>query len=130
MLAELMLAHGIDATCVPSVVEAWSKIHRNPFDLYLLDGWLPGVDGFHFCRQLRQFDAKTPILFYSAAAYETDRKKGIAAGANAYIVKPDIEGLIEKVQELTVRSIALPSTAQLDSQLGHTSGSLVFATSG
>jgi len=58
------------------------------FDLFLLDSWLPDGSGLEFCKKIRQFDALTPILFYSAAAYETDRHEAIEAGAQGYLVKP------------------------------------------
>jgi DNA-binding response OmpR family regulator len=58
------------------------------FDLYLLDSWLPDGSGLDLCRQLREFDQITPILFYSAAAYETDKDQAINCGAQAYLVKP------------------------------------------
>ncbi len=58
------------------------------FDLYLLDSWLPDGSGLELCRQIRQFDKATPIVFYSAAAYEIDRDQAIESGAQAYLVKP------------------------------------------
>ena len=58
------------------------------FDLYLLDSWLPDGSGLDLCRQIREFDKATPILFYSAAAYEIDRAEAIKSGAQAYLVKP------------------------------------------
>ncbi|HJU94106.1 MAG TPA: response regulator [Pyrinomonadaceae bacterium] len=58
------------------------------FDLYLLDSWLPDGSGLDLCRQIRKFDKATPILFYSAAAYEMDRADAIESGAQAYLVKP------------------------------------------
>src|SRR6187200_2661999 len=58
------------------------------FDLYLLDSWLPDGSGLDLCRQIREFDKATPILFYSAAAYEIDRVEAIKSGAQAYLVKP------------------------------------------
>lgn len=58
------------------------------FDLYLLDSWLPDGSGLDLCRQIREFDKETPILFYSAAAYEIDRVHAIESGAQAYLVKP------------------------------------------
>ncbi len=100
MLSLLLKAYGVDATCVRSAAEAWPMIKAEWFDLYMLDGWLPKVDGFEFCRQIRESDPNTPILFYSGAAYEADKRKGIAAGANAYIVKPNLDGLIETMQGL------------------------------
>ena len=58
------------------------------FDLYLLDSWLPDGSGLDLCRQIREFDKATPILFYSAAAYENDRADALESGAQAYLVKP------------------------------------------
>ena len=60
------------------------------FDLYLLDSWLPDGSGLDLCRQIREFDKATPILFYSAAAYEIDRDEAIMSGAQAYLIKPSV----------------------------------------
>lgn len=73
------------------------------FDLYLLDSWLPDGSGLELCRMIREFDKATPILFYSAAAYEIDRVKALSCGAQAYLIKPShpyelcnlVESLIE-----------------------------------
>lgn len=58
------------------------------FDLYLLDSWLPDGSGLELCRRIREFDQQTPILFYSAAAYESDRVQALQSGAQAYLIKP------------------------------------------
>src|ERR1051325_12251045 len=58
---------------------------RKRFDLYLLSGKFPDGTGVEMCRHIRQFDAVTPILFYSAAAHEKDRQRGLSAGAQGYI---------------------------------------------
>ena len=58
------------------------------FDLYLLDSWLPDGSGLDLCRQIRMFDKDTPVLFYSAAAYEMDRELALRCGAQAYLIKP------------------------------------------
>ncbi len=58
------------------------------FDLYLLDSWLPDGSGLDLCRRIRKFDQATPILFYSAAAYEADKNIALSAGAQAYLIKP------------------------------------------
>lgn len=62
--------------------------HSQNFDLYLLDSWLPDGSGLDLCRQIRTFDKVTPIVFYSAAAYEMDRDEALDSGAQAYLVKP------------------------------------------
>src|SRR4029079_16034993 len=58
------------------------------FDLYLLAWWLPDGSGLDLCRKIREFDQATPIVFYSAAAYEIDRAEAIKSGAQAYLIKP------------------------------------------
>lgn len=104
MLSLLLKSHRIDLTCAESAADAWLKIKAECFDLYLLDAWLPHVDGFELCRQIRVSDSKTPILFYSGAAYDADKQKGIAAGANAYVTKPDLDGLIETMTGLIAKA--------------------------
>jgi two-component system response regulator CssR len=104
ILGLLLNSCGIDSTCAQSAADAWPLIKQQCFDLYLLDGWLPGIDGFEFCRQIREFDSKTPILFYSGAAYDADKQKGIEAGANAYVAKPDVDGLIETIVDLIAKA--------------------------
>jgi len=100
MLITLLRLALIEAKAVGTGAQALSLMQRERFDLYLLDGWLPGLDGFELCRQMRAFDPHTPILFFSGAAYEADKKRGIEAGANAYLVKPDVDGLVGSITQL------------------------------
>ena len=106
MLSMLMNSYRIHVTCAQSAAQAWRLIKAERFDLYMLDAWLPQTDGFEFCRQIRELDSVTPILFYSAAAYDADKQKGMAVGANAYLIKPDVEGVIETVMELIAKAKA------------------------
>ena len=72
-----------------STIEAGIKLAQSKtFDLYLLDSWLPDGSGLDLCKKIREFDQGTPILFYSAAAYEADRESALQSGAQAYLVKP------------------------------------------
>jgi DNA-binding response OmpR family regulator len=90
-----------EVTTVQSVKEALQKIESEKFDLYLLDNWLPGGSGVELCRRIRDGDAETPIVFYSGAAYDTDKKEAMAAGAQVYLVKPaDISLLVATIREL------------------------------
>ena len=112
MLSALMNSYRIDITCVRSAAEARLMIKAKRFDLYLLDAWLPQVDGFELCRQIREFDSNTPILFYSGAAYEADKQNGIAAGANAYVTKPDVDALVKTMLELIAKGKAVDVAAR------------------
>lgn len=99
MLTTLLKLALIDAKAVGTGAQALSSIRAEHFDLYMLDWRLPDVDGFELCRRMRDFDPDTPILFFSGAAYEADKKKGIEAGANAYVIKPDIDGLVSSIKQ-------------------------------
>ena len=94
MLTTLLRLALIESKAVGTAAQALSLIQTERFDLYLLDSRLPDLDGFELCRRLRALNLHTPILFFSGAAYETDKKKGIDAGADAYVVKPDLDGLV------------------------------------
>jgi len=81
--------------------EALMLARSSQFDLYLIDNWMAGCSGIDLCKKLREFDPLTPILFYSGAAYESDKQQAFAAGAQEYLVKPvDIDELIEQVTRL------------------------------
>jgi DNA-binding response OmpR family regulator len=54
---------------------------------------------------MRAFDPYIPILFFSGAAYEADKRKGIAAGANGYVVKPNIFELMRSTKQLMSRDV-------------------------
>jgi DNA-binding response OmpR family regulator len=76
--------------CARDFDEGLRLAQQRGFDLYILDSWMPDKSGIELCRAIREFDLHTPILFYSAAAYERDIKEAIRAGAQDYLVKPII----------------------------------------
>ncbi len=73
-------------------------------DLVLLDVMMPGeLNGLQVCRRLRDMPAlsATKVVLLSARAQTNDIQDGIAAGANAYMVKPfSPQRLIETVERL------------------------------
>jgi len=80
---------------------------KDSFDLYILDNWLPDKSGIDLCVSLREIDPETPILFYSGAAFETDKTDALSCGAQAYITKPaDYDELVAAVLSLTRASQA------------------------
>jgi DNA-binding response OmpR family regulator len=104
MLTTLLKHALIEAKAVGTAAHALSSMQTERFDLYLLDGRLPDLDGFELCRRIRAFDPHTPILFFSGAAYTDDQQRGIEAGADAYVIKPDLDGLLESVRHFVSRA--------------------------
>ena len=68
--------------------DAFQLARTKHFDLYLIDNWMTEGSGIELCKKLREFDTRTPILFYSGAAIERDKQEAFAAGAQGYLVKP------------------------------------------
>ena len=106
MLTTLLKLSLIEARTVASAVQAMLLIQTERFDLCVLDARLPDLDGFELCRRMRAVDRETPILFFSGAAHDADRKKAIDAGANAYVVKPEIDSLVQTISQLVGRATA------------------------
>jgi DNA-binding response OmpR family regulator len=105
MLVTLLRLAFIDAKAVPSAAQALSLVQTEHFDLVMLDVRLPEIDGFELCRRMRAFDPHIPIIFFSGAAYDTDKKKGIEAGADDYVSKPDISQLVRSVKAFTTQVV-------------------------
>lgn len=112
LITFVLSGYGFEVICTDSPDEAVELAKTQAFDLYLVDNWLPGLTGMELTRKLREFDNKTPILFYSAAAYETDKEAARASGAQGYLVKPaDGDHLIAEVTRLIAESkIAQPAS--------------------
>jgi DNA-binding response OmpR family regulator len=101
MLCALLGLVNCEVLTAGTAAEALEMIARERFDLYLLDNWLPGGSGAELCRKIRETDPSTPVVFYSGAALDSEREEALAAGAQAYLVKPrDLGLLVETVNNL------------------------------
>ncbi len=88
MISLALGSEGFEVVC-PTDLRDFLKIASDePWDLFVLDNWMPEISGVELCLKIREFDPKTPIVFYSAVAYQNDKNIALAAGACAYIVKP------------------------------------------
>ena len=100
MLSTLLKLYQLETETVATGAQALSLIQAERFDLYLLETSLPGLDGFELCRRMRDVDPHTPIFFFSGAAYDADKERGIEAGANVYVSKPDVYELLGRISKL------------------------------
>ena len=85
-----------------SQMDCLKLIHEEKFIAFILDNWFEGTSGVDICREIRSFDSETPIIFCSGEARQPEIDKALAAGANAYLVKPiDFEELTDTLARLT-----------------------------
>jgi two-component system alkaline phosphatase synthesis response regulator PhoP len=57
-------------------------------DLIVLDLMLPGMDGYHVLRRLRDDHLTMPVLILTARGEEVDKVRGFRLGADDYVTKP------------------------------------------
>ena len=100
MLRLLMADEGHEVAIANSVRHALELVHTDSFDLYVLDRRLPDGTGIELCRMLSEKTPHVPCIFYTGDAYEVHRKQAMAAGADHYIPKPNIDALIDTVTRI------------------------------
>jgi two-component system phosphate regulon response regulator PhoB len=108
----LLLSYNLEAEgyVVESVArgdEAELRLAEKAPDLLILDWMLPGVSGIEICRRLRAREATRtlPIIMVSARREESERVRGLAVGADDYVVKPfSVIELMARVRALLRRS--------------------------
>jgi DNA-binding response OmpR family regulator len=101
LISFLLRQENYEVVVAESPEQSLELAQTMPFDLYMLDNWMPGASGIDLCKKLRSFDSNTPILFYSGAAYDRDKHEAFAAGAQGYLTKPtDNDALVQEVSRL------------------------------
>lgn len=103
MLKILLGEEDYKVTTTATMQEALSLAASQEFDLYVLDKRLPDGNGVELCQKLNQITPGVSCIFYTGDAYEIHRVEAIAAGADAYVAKPDVEGLIENINKLLAK---------------------------
>jgi CheY-like chemotaxis protein len=100
MLKLLLSNEEAEVVTAVTMEEALELAKTKSFDLYVLDKRLPDGSGLDLCRKLSSITPNVPCMFYTGDAYEVHRQQAIAAGADDYVAKPDIDRLIEVVHKL------------------------------
>ena len=80
---------GFAVTTVQTGDEGLECARQNRYALILLDIGLPDKDGLQLCREIRAFDPRTPILFYTAYAELLDMEEARRVGAQGCLRKPE-----------------------------------------
>ncbi len=80
----------------------------SPFDIILLDGMLPDIDGFDILKQIRK-TSDVPAIILSARESERDQLSGFRLGADNYITKPFLLSILkEHINALLARAGRTP----------------------
>jgi two-component system chemotaxis sensor kinase CheA len=90
---EVLEAHGYLVTLAHDGADGLRRAQQQPFDAVLTDVEMPRMDGFTLTSELRKLPsyAGTPIIIITSREKDADKRRGIEAGADAYIVKGDFD---------------------------------------
>jgi two-component system, OmpR family, phosphate regulon response regulator PhoB len=100
-------AEGYEVEIAARGDDAEIKLKESPPDLVLLDWMLPGLSGIELCRRVRaRADTeRMPIIMLTARGEESERVRGLAIGADDYIVKPfSVPELLARIRALLRRA--------------------------
>jgi len=100
-------AEGYDVEIVVRGDEADTRLKERIPDVVVLDWMLPGLSGIELCRRLRTRPdtRQLPIIMLTARGEESERVRGLATGADDYIVKPfSVPELLARVRGLLRRA--------------------------
>jgi two-component system phosphate regulon response regulator PhoB len=83
-------AEGYRVRATSSGEEVQMMVSEEHPDLIILDWMLPGLSGIEICRRLRSKPEtrRIPIVMLTARGEESERVRGLATGADDYVVKP------------------------------------------
>ncbi len=86
----LSLDPSLAAEFVDSGAALLARAGRERYDAFLLDGMMPGLDGYETCRRLKADPrtAATPVVFLTAKTQRDERERAMAVGAAACLTKP------------------------------------------
>lgn len=110
---EYLTGKGFSCSATENGKEAVKLISENNPDLVLLDGALPGLDGFEVCKAVRP-SYKGIIVMLTARDEEIDEVLGLEVGADDYLIKPvRARALLTRIQKLLDKKIIAASTSVL-----------------
>ncbi len=104
LIRSILQSAGYEVTTAVDGLDALDKLRAGTYDLVVSDVEMPRVDGFQLTTQIRKDLGLTdlPVVIVTSLASESHRRRGLEAGAQAYIVKSqfDQSNLLDTVRQL------------------------------
>lgn len=119
LLTRYLMEQGFSIKAVADATAMDRALHREHFDLIVLDLMLPGEDGLAICRRLRAEENPIPIVMLTAKGDEVDRIIGLEMGADDYLPKPfNPRELVARIHAvMRRRPTALPGAPTMEDEV-------------
>lgn len=100
LISNLLRQADYEVVTASGAEDAPGLIAAGRFCLYVLGKRYADRSPLALCRRIRERDASTPIIFYSGDASASSEQEALAAGAQAYILEPYLDELLETINLL------------------------------
>ena len=87
---------GFQVMSLQSAKDALVLARQHYFSAVVSEYLLDDFSGEQFCLELKKQKPELPVIFYSAESRDEHKERGLSAGANAYLVKPNDINHIEQ----------------------------------
>jgi DNA-binding response OmpR family regulator len=87
-LTDALEFEGFEVEATGSGHEGVRLMRERAADCVILDLMLPDINGYTVCEDLRRTSPFVPIIMLTARSQETDKIRGLDAGAYDYVTKP------------------------------------------
>lgn len=105
LLSQQLTAQNYAVDSVSDGETGWAYASTFEYDLIILDWMLPQLEGIRLAQRLREQGYGVPILLLTVKDEQTDKVRGLEAGADDYVVKPfDLAELMARIRVLLRRS--------------------------
>ncbi|MGQ9865409.1 MAG: response regulator transcription factor [Pseudanabaenaceae cyanobacterium] len=88
MVSNQLAEAGIEVVEAQDGAEGVEVMKSQSFDLVVTDVVMPRMNGYEFCRWVKNNTKNVPVIMCTTKGEEFDKYWGMKQGADAYIVKP------------------------------------------
>jgi two-component system, chemotaxis family, sensor kinase CheA len=104
LIKGILESAGYEVKTAVDGLEAFTLLRTEKFDVLVSDVEMPRLNGFDLAARVRSDSSlsELPVILVTALASREDRERGIEVGANAYIVKSNLDqsNLLEALRRL------------------------------
>jgi DNA-binding response OmpR family regulator len=124
-LRDALEFEGFRVICAANGIDGIALARAESPDAIVLDLMLPDLNGYAVCEELRRINALVPIVMLTARSQETDKVRGLDAGADDYVTKPfGVNELIARMRAIFRRTAPRAATVPETLSIGEATVSL------
>lgn len=117
LLGSFLKSNDYDYECAEDGEAALNAVTKKPFDLIILDLYMPKMNGFQFLRRIRIEGVTTPVVILTASPLEQDMLTSYRTGADYFLCKPFSAKRLKDVLTFFLEDISEKERQELESRL-------------